>query len=144
MKRHIIALVFAVALAAPAMALACTAVTNVDAAFNCDGWNAVVVVEFTGDQDEVTLDWAVSLLDSQENPLEWFADRVIIQRPDNGETIVRVPLVGEWQNFHTGTGFQAAIAAEVTCAEPNGFIQQLECTVAQDGISWDSVKSQYR
>lgn len=142
MKKHIIATTLALALVAPTLALACS-VTDVDALFTCDGWNATIVVQFTGEVTELNVDYAVTLLDENENPLEYVADRLTIQRPQDSDTVI-VELDGMWQGVYRGTGFKAAVAAEVEGSEPYGFIADLQCTVDIDGVSWDHVKSQYR
>ncbi len=143
MKKHILLFVFALILVAPGLAQACN-VTDVDAAFNCDGWNAVVVVVFADGEQETFLDYAVSLLDADENVLEWTGERLFIERPTTGESTVNVPLQGLWQGTYQGSAFYASIAADLDDSDPNGFIEQLQCTVANDNVSWDSVKSQYR
>lgn len=142
MKKHIIATALMLALVAPTLALACS-VTDVDAVFTCEGWSATVVVQFTGDTMELNLDYAVTLLDLDQNPLEYVAERLTVVRPEEGDTAI-VQLAGMWQGYYEGNGFEAAIAAEVEGSSPNGFIADLQCTVDIDPMSWDAVKSQYR
>ena len=80
MKKHMIAATLVLALVAPTLALACH-VSDLDANFNCDGWTAVIAVQFTDGVEQVELDWAVTLLDLEENPLEYVAERITVVKP---------------------------------------------------------------
>lgn len=143
MKKHILATALVLALVAPTLALACH-VSDLDAQFDCDGWHAVIAIEFVEGYDQIELDWAVTLLDLDENPLEYVGERITVTKPADG-MIAYVELSDIWHGYYTGAGFQAAIAADVVDSnQPMGFIADLQCTVPNDETTWDTVKSLYR
>lgn len=143
MKKHMIAATLVLALVAPTLALACH-VSDLDANFNCDGWTAVIAVQFTDGVEQVELDWAVTLLDLEENPLEYVAERITVVKPADS-LIAYVELSDIWHGYYSGAGFKAAIAADVVGSDqPMGFIADLQCTVPTEETTWDAVKSHYR
>jgi len=146
MKNAIVTTILAAGLVLPGIVLACggSYVSDVDLAADCDGWNLCILVEFAEGELEVELDYVVTLLGPNEEPLEWTAYRVVVARETTEVSSVGYCVTQTWEGYHDNPPFQVAAGAEICGTEAMGEVIDVDCVVANDEQTWDHFKSLYR
>jgi hypothetical protein len=129
----------------PAMASA-THFTYLTAMGDCIGYAAETGVHFRSTVDSFDLDYTVTLSDMDGVVLETFSDAMTV----TGSGDIVLNFSDEWTVFATGR-FTVAGTYHLVSTYPGGvdeetveFSNEIQCTVASEDVSFDSVKSMYR
>ncbi|RLB60450.1 MAG: hypothetical protein DRH08_15390 [Deltaproteobacteria bacterium] len=142
MKKLLILAVGLLALTIPALASA-NHVTSVTGNADCDGWSICPTVYFLPNAVDGSLCYSVTLLDADYTVVTTITATETIIPPDGGGS-AEYCFDGLWEGNFVITGGTVVFAAALNGDNPTVFLFDLECTVANENISFDSIKSIYR
>ena len=142
MKKILILALGLLALTLPAVASACH-VTQVGGNADCSGWELCTSVYFTSSVDEGSLEYNITLLDDNGDEITSFGETLTISH-EPGAGYFEYCYSGEWDGTFQVSGATVVLTSALDGQNPTVFTFDLECTVADEDISFDSVKSMYR
>ncbi len=142
MKKILILALGLLTLTLPAVASACH-VTEVEGNADCGGWELCTSVYFISSVDEGSLEYSVTIFDGQGEEVTNFGETLLItHEPGSGN--FEYCFSGEWDGDYQVAGATVVLQSALDGQNPSAFDFDLECTVASDEVSFDSVKSMYR
>lgn len=142
MKKIIILALGLLALTVPAVASACH-VTEVVGNADCTGWELCTSVYFVSSVDEGSLEYSVTVIDGAGAEVTSFGETLIITH-DPGAGNFEYCFSGAWDGNYQVSGATVVLTSALDGQTPSIFTFDLECTVAADDASLDSIKSMYR
>ncbi len=144
MKR-LISLTVLLALAIPALAMACH-VTEVNGTADCDGWALCATVYFSDSVYSGTLNYQIIITDDAGNEVNRITASEVVSR-DQGTCggLYTYCFDGLWDGDHySANGFHVQMCANLNGSTAQTDIFDLSCTVDDSQASFGSVKALYR
>ena len=142
MRKLLILAVGLLALTIPALASA-NHVASVTGNADCDGWSICAIVDFLPDAVDGSLAYSVTLLDADYAVVTTLSETETILAPDGGGPD-EYCFSGLWDGNFVVTGGTVVFASALNGDNPTVFLFDLECTVANENVSFDTIKSMYR
>ena len=130
------------ALAMPAASFACH-VVDVEGNADCNGWSLCATVYFTSSVDSGYLEYTVAVIDGSGEPVTGFAEGLIITH-EPGAGNFEYCFSGYWDGTHSVSNATVIITASLDEVDPVEFTFYLDCTLAEDAMTFGGVKAMYR